>query len=548
MPDLKESFRGRDLGFLKIVASCWGIALEAPNAEAARIQLADSMLQDDLAQEIIDALPVQSRQALTELAAHDGRLPWSLFRQHHGEIRQMGPARRDREQPDRNPQSAAEILWYRALIGRAFFETPDGPEEFVYIPSDLLDQIPSGAAKAPQDLGRPATPAERTDPRPGTDHLLDLATSYLAALRIGEPDWVAPSARREFLHALLVSAGMLSETGQLSRDRMAEFLSARRPAAWGELVQTWLQSAQVDELRLLPGLRAEGDWKSEPLKTRRTVLGFLADIPTASWWSLGALIGSIKDRHPHYQRPDGNYDRWYIRRAGTETYLRGFESWDLIDGTLVRYLICGPLHWLGLVDLAGAPAPLWPDGENVPLAFRFPAEKRGVLSGKRPRPTGRRREIKIHVRSDGRIDIPRQAARTARYQVARFTVWLSENQYEFRYQLTPSSLEAARHQGLRVQHLLSVLSKHSDGIPPNVSRALWTWEKEGAHARIEKISVLRLATPEMLRELRGSRARRFLGDLLGPTAVVLKPGTEDRVLALLAEMGWLAEISADNEH
>ena len=45
----------------------------------------------------------------------------------------------------------------------------------------------------------------------------------------------------------------------------------------------------------------------------------------------------------------------------------------------------------------------------------------------------------------------------------------------------------------------------------------------------------------MLQRLRSSRAARFLGDPLGPTTVIVKPGAASKVLSILAEMGYLGE-------
>ena len=46
-------------------------------------------------------------------------------------------------------------------------------------------------------------------------------------------------------------------------------------------------------------------------------------------------------------------------------YLRGFEHWDEVDGRLIRYIITGPLHWLGVLDLAR------PEAEQEVTAFRL---------------------------------------------------------------------------------------------------------------------------------------------------------------------------------
>jgi hypothetical protein len=47
-------------------------------------------------------------------------------------------------------------------------------------------------------------------------------------------------------------------------------------------------------------------------------------------------------------------------------------------------------------------------------------------------------------------------------------------------------------------------------------------------------------------ELRKSKAGKFLGEILSPTAVVIKEGAESKVLAALTEMGLLAEIETSD--
>jgi hypothetical protein len=54
--------------------------------------------------------------------------------------------------------------------------------------------------------------------------------------------------------------------------------------------------------------------------------------------------------------------------------------------------------------------------------------------------------------------------------------------------------------------------------------------------------VLRVNRPEILEEMRKSKASKFLGEVLSPTAVIIKSGAESKVLAALAELGLLSEI------
>jgi hypothetical protein len=93
-----------------------------------------------------------------------------------------------------------------------------------------------------------------------------------------------------------------------------------------------------------------------------------------------------------------------------------------------------------------------------------------------------------------------------------------------------------------IKQFMTLLDKHAEHVPPNLVTALERFEQQGRQARIEGVMVLRLSSPEILEELRASRAARFLGDPLGPTTVIVKPGAREKVLAALVEMGYLGEI------
>jgi hypothetical protein len=230
-----------------------------------------------------------------------------------------------------------------------------------------------------------------------------------------------------------------------------------------------------------------------------------------------------------------------IRREADDAFLHGFANWEDVDGALIRYLITGPLHWLGMVDLSSAKA-----GE-LAVAFRLTGWSNDLLKGRPPQGLPKE-DGRLHAASNGRISIPVQLPRSVRYQVARFSEWEPEKPDEYRYRLTPASLKNALQQGLKVSHLLSLLNKYTTSpLPPSFVRALTRWELNGTEARLEQPILLRLSRPEVLEELRKSRAGRFLGEILGPTTVVVKPGAHAKILAALGELGLLTEdaIKAD---
>lgn len=539
MPDLEHSLHDHDLGHLRIVAEGWGLELTAPDVRTALPDLVAWLRNETYVQEMLETLNSEALAVISSLLKKDGRLPWVQFIRQFGEVREIGPGRRDRQRPDKNPTSTAEILWYRAIVARAFFDTSRGSEEFAYIPDDLLPLISNLAPSQGSDpLGRAATLAERAHAIPTDDRMLDQICTLLAARRIDQYEISLPDHLEPFLLTLLTIAGILSSEGQPNLDATRAHLEAPRGEALLQLAQVWLNSAAHNDMHLVPGLRAEGEWENEPLATRRFVIRLLDALPTGTWWNLSAFIADVRRAHPDFQRPAGDYDSWYIKNTETDNFLRGFEHWDNVDGALIRYLITGPLHWLGFVDLAA------PEEESPPsqgTAFRYSGWASALFADTAP--DGIPEEsAPVHIRSDGRVGVPLGAPRSVRYQIARFCRWEQDTPHEYRYLLSPSSLERARNQGLEISHLLSILQKHADSVSPNIIKALKQWEMRGTEIHVEQHVILRVGSPKILQSLQKTRAARFLGDSLGPTSIIVKAGAEEKVLAALLEMGFMGEI------
>jgi hypothetical protein len=554
MPGLSHSLNRTDLSYLQIIAGFWEIELEARDLRQALEALVPALLDPEGVREMVESLPVEARLALDDLIQNQGRLPWPKFTRRYGTVREMGPGRRDRDRPHLKPVSPAELLWYRALIARAFFDTPSGPQEFAYIPDDLLALVPAGMGAAPASLGRAATPVERGHPILVSDVLLDEACTLLAALRLGisqkevvalETDELAGARpgiplSSPALGALMRAASLLDEQGMPRPESTRVFLESGRGASLTQLFKAWAESSTFDELRLVPGLQVEGELENDANRTRSLVLDFLSSIPGSKagekriFWSLPAFVDAIRYNHPEYLRPTGDYDSWFIRDLQSDQFLRGFQSWDAVEGALLRFILTGPLHGLGILDLATSV----PEGPVT--AFRFSAWALDLLAGKAP--TGLPLEDQpVQARPDGRIFVPRLAPRAARYQLARFCTWEKQSGDDYRYRLTPASLERARQQGLTLAHLLGLLRRYAQPLSPGLVKILERWELKGTEARFQRLVVLRLSSPDLLTQLRTSRAARFLGDPLGPTAVIVKPAAVDKVMAVLAEMGYLGE-------
>ncbi len=540
MPDLKHSLKTQDLGYLKIVAEFWGIELHAPDARSALPELVNQMLAPEMILEIVESLPGQARSALDDLIENNGWLAWQRFIRDYGELREVGPGRRDREKPYLDPVSPAEMLWYRGLIGRDFLRREGTLQECAYIPDDLLEHMPVLASSNPPPPGRGASPGETSQIHPVNDRLLDHTCTLLAALRLEDPQrspavsrWQPPLA---VVHALLAASKLITSSEQPVAGDARLFLEMARGEALTWLVDRWRESILFNELRLVPGLACEGAWQNDPRSTREKVLALLSEIPEGVWWNLDSFIKAVFTREPDFQRPSADFDAWLIQDSKTGDSLRGIQHWQAVDGALLRFMVTGPLHWLGLLDLA-SPAP----GERI-TAFRFSDWAEKLLLGK-PLKELPPEDAIVSVLSEGRLDVPRLAPRLARYQISRFCAWEEEADATYHYQLTPASLKAASEQGLRIAHLVKLLNRYAEGVPPNLIQALNRWEKHGGEVRIHPGVILRVATPQILQALRESTAGRFIGDPLGPTSAILHPGAEEKVAQALARLGYLSDVS-----
>ncbi|OGO32092.1 MAG: hypothetical protein A2Z16_01365 [Chloroflexi bacterium RBG_16_54_18] len=566
MPKLKSFLQGADLGYLRIMSDLWGLELNASDASSARTRLMPLLLDRKKFLAVIKDLPKAGREALDEIVVNGGQMSWPAFVRKYGELREMGAGKREREKPYASSQATVtEMLFYRAFLTRRFQDTPAGPAEFAILADEWLEFL-SPVPDHPQGIfGRPASPAERGRFLLAGDGILDDACTLLAGLRSGvSMDALQRDLRcgsdspfplqAGMLEILLLEAGLVDEQRLPKGEEARAFLEASRQEALVRLVGTWISSRRFNELHLLPGVVSEGEWKNDPQLTRKLILSFLSRIPGGSqaigvagrpWWSLQAFVTAVRLHQPDFQRQAGEYETWFLKSKKSGEALTGFEHWDQVEGALLRFMIGGPLHWLGIVDLSLAEAGAQKQAGEL-LAFRFSAWSAALLELEAP--AGQAVESgSLILRSNGSIHAPPGTPRAARYQVARFCEWEGQKEGVYRYRLTTAGLEKALQQGLKIEHILGILARYTQVVPPSLILALKHWETQGSQARLEELTVLRLKDPELMKTLRNSEAKRYLGEPLGTTAVVVKAGAWQKVVNALAEMGYFVDEIENNQ-
>ncbi len=281
---------------------------------------------------------------------------------------------------------------------------------------------------------------------------------------------------------------------------------------------------------------------------RQTVFTFLESVPENGWWPVDAFINAVKEEEPDFQRPAGNYDSWYIRDAQSGEYLRGFDSWDRVDGAVLRFILTGPMWGLGLLDTAdnGQVCRLTPYGRAFTGASDWPKE---IRDAKDPRANAEGSgEVYFTIQEDGTCDVPRAASRYNRFQLARFTEWIGAGD-PYRYRISSAGLQQASRQNIKVEAVLTFLKRGTgDQIPAPILNLIETWGQAGnEHALITDVTVLRVPSPELLETIQSTPAlRRYLGATLGPTAVIVRPGQWQDLAAALEANGVLVDFDNGN--
>lgn len=550
MRSLEQALLEHDLIVLRVIGEWLSIDLTGRDKAGAVTVLTSALAQIDLAQEL-EYLEPEDAAALNDLVKQGGRAPVAVFARDHGEVRLMGPGRMEREEPWLDPVSPAESLWYRGYLYRGFDETPEGPLEFYFLPDEMLARFTLPEAAKPvlriaESTGLTPVEAPAAVREPPTDAVDDLTTLLALAQRTGlQPERLPDLAgllinpdrdRRSLLLTLATEMSLLRRADDTLRPTRAalDWLQGSREAQLRALVDAWSRSVW-NELRHTPGLICEGEgWQNDPLLARTALMDTLpAD---DRWYRLADVVAAVNRHDPDFQRPDGNYETWYIRDAATQQYLNGFANWDRVEGRLLRFLVEGPLFWLGMVELSPG------NGPNT-AAYRLAPRALAWLDDDPP-PSDEVR-VPLVVQPEGVLVVPYNASRYERFQAARIAdpEPLSPGK-PYRYRIVPSSLAEAQGQGITPERMLQFLENASGRpVPPGIRRGITRWAERGIEGRLQGVVVLRVADAAIIETLRANpKTRDFITESLGDLAVTIRRGEWEAFRQATAQLGLLLDV------
>jgi len=530
MKTLRQSLIDYELVELKAIADCRAVPLKESNNPADLVdQLVEALLSPVATAIALDDLSAEETEALQFLLAEGGQVEAPRFIRHCGDIRQMGPARLEREQPWNQPATPAEGLWYRAIIFKTFQVTAQGGQEVVYIPDDLLGLLrppaPAPESSLQMQVGHTPTPAHIIDETSRLRENFFNLSVYLQTtpVRLQNKTDLPPKARQELIDCLLPPflptftpaaelafllhlgrrAGLLTVAhGRLrpDRDAIRSWLQAAAAPQIQLLQNTWRADPTWNDLWHVPSLVPQDTgWENSPLRARSKILDYLEqlDARPEDWRSLDDFVASIKRVDPDFQRPAGDYESWYIQDQ-QGNFLMGFEHWDQVEGAFIRYLLTHILPLLGVLKI-GAATPT----DERPTCFSLTAQGRQFLAGHPAEESTPDPPAFLRADANFYVQVPPRASLYDRFQLARFAHLDRRENHRAIYQITRASISRAAKNGVTIDQIIAFLTRATNNqIPLRVVETLRTWGARYGTLKLEQLTVLRLRDEKLLPELR----------------------------------------------
>ncbi|MBN1218562.1 MAG: helicase-associated domain-containing protein [Anaerolineae bacterium] len=571
MKTLRQALIDYEMALLQAIAACRKVPLTTASKRQAIELLAQALLLPAETAVVLSNLSPAEQEALQAILAHGGKIEGPRFARQYGTIRPMGAARLERERPWVNPANPAEGLWYRGLIFKTFQITDQGGVEFVFVPDDLLEQIinsnlhlaTSKSANVQSfEVSQAPVPAVVIS---GEGRLREnifnlLVYLHTTPVRLQDATNLAVKDRKiltgclqpallptftldmelDFLLHLGQRAGLLVVShGRLrpNREPSRAWLQNSAHEQTQFLQNTWRADPTWNDLWRVPGLAPQPTgWENSPLLARSKILNYLSQLTASAeaWFLLGDFVATIKRIDPDFQRPNGDYDSWYIQDV-EGNLLMGFAYWDKVEGALIRHVLTHLLLVLGVVEMG------LPTETSESDRFRITSQGKQFLLEQPVAASPAPKSCLVRVDDSFLAYVPDHANLYDRFQLARFAQLERHEQNRVVYHITQASVSRALRNGVTADQMVAFLARVTNNRTPlKVVETLRTWGTRQDSVKIERAHLLRLKHENLVEELRQNRnMHSLLGEVIGPTTILVPSDNIAEVRRILTELGYL---------
>jgi hypothetical protein len=526
---LGEALELSSTGALRRMAGVHGLVYDDGTTRAELIErLGERLLDSAYVKEVLGALGEHERAALLEAHASGGEVRGLLI--------------------DRDFPGAGDALVERGLLFRVFASTGPRRGEVFAVPEEVLALLPRPPSMSPPPAVEPGpSPAHRRASDP-VFSLFALASALRRAGAALEPevrewseepggwDW---DARWTFLRHLGQAAGLLvhQADGALAPGPSLARLLDDPPALTDRLWRTYVRDGSWSELRRA-GLD-RGEELADTLPLRQALIDAVQQLHEGAWIGLAALSDWLRRARPAIVREQLN---------ARGLVLLDSVEWSDLEQPLIRYVLLGPLYWLGVVA-ASADGLLVARRPPASVATRVSAEACHWESAR----DGAAEHQQGDVQSGGHqghdpcaeLVAPPRAELGTLLQAERYLVLLRRDRPS-RYHLVQSHVAAALGSGGSLAECRRLLLKLTQtSLPTEVDQRLAAWERRfgAVHVRPAVLVEARSET-ELDAALADERVRPFVRARLGPRAAEVAAADALELAAALRASGHLPQIDA----
>ena len=543
--------------FLSVIASFWLNLRSTPNYEELIRMLCDRMTDPAVLKKKLNSPEWQEFLSLFQyLIQKDGIEESEGFEAMFGPFRVAGTDRIMREKLWKNPVSHTESLRYRGLIFREIRPMNEVLKDCYVLPEDLLKIIsgiiPMQAAPTstvPVLTVRPAIPSETAFVAAEDKSLPDLFCLGLALKRdermLTFPGLDVTDTWIRFLDALISDSVYFDDTNNPNTEAIRNFLIHNRTSARISLLRIWRNTENYNELIESPEINVLTDPVFSKTKPRGVILKLLSDLSPDTWISANGFLAAVKKAHPQFLRDAFREERWQLQDTEGND-LSGIGAWYQMEGAYLRFLLSGPLSWLGLAQCA------FSEKDHKELtAFRLSQDVRFYLAESEQPETAEEILSKPNleqalptISGDGEIACSTKVPRYFRYMAARYAEIEKVDRDRVVFRLTPASLSEAERFGLSKTSLLSLLRRFSGNkVPPTLERMLSAPDNTSHTALIYSATILTVPDEAILAELLNtSRLEKWILQQINPTSLLIDPKGITEIRRFLMEKELFVDI------
>jgi hypothetical protein len=549
--NLRDCLDQCSLGLLRQLADAHQVPLVEPAARAELVRtLQERLLTPGYLGQQLERLPPSARQALELLSAAGWRMRgFVLERRLRGELRGTS---------DATARTTIAELLRLGLLYRVFQASGVDRGELFVVFDELMPLLPTPPFGAERVTPTAVSPPQRTLHCSSSFSLFALGSfirrwrraarrasqdGQLAALNQETAELAAelpgrlPRERWTLLAHLGLQRNLFTrqEGGLQPTEHFEEWLGLGE-AAEHQLWETYVNAEQWNDLeRAGTGQGRFAGRTAEPVAARAALIGVVRTLSPDAWISAEDLIGFVRERVPDFLREgfDGATSRLVDLESGE--VLGGPGSWERLEGQVVRYVLSGPLYWLGVVEW-GAGGERW---DRLRLTERGRAwllgEEQALRDAPEPLCLDEDRNIQTTERSDLRL------------------LWRLEPYLRLErrgppslYTLQRASFAAGLGGGGSLIELRELLEQGaSQPLPLAIRLALERWGARAGRFRLRP-AVLLLAEDanELAAVVERPELKPLLRERLGPTAALVAPARAGELAEALQHLGHLPELDS----